>query len=167
MFKRYFIVLAIALNIFFMTFCNSAVAADLKIAHVNMRQVFFEYEKTKQANKELEKEDQAVKKEIDQRAQTLRKLKDEIDLLSEEAKKKREPELQEKLREFDEFRRSKIEEFVQKKEDLFTEIKNDILRVIENYSKKNGYDIVFDKAMLIYSSDKFEITETIIAELNK
>jgi len=148
-------------------FTDIASAEAMKLGYINMRKVFFEYKKTKDSNKVLEKEDEMAKKEIEAKAQEIRKLRDEFDLLSEEAKEKREPELRQRLKELDEFRKSKIEAFIRKKDEMFKEIKDDIMSVAERYAKKNGYDVLFDEAILVYSPEKYDITEDIIKELNK
>ena len=83
----------------FCTFLMTAPAfgENAKMGFIDMRKVFFDYNKTKNFNSSLEKEDEEAKKELEKRSDKLRKLKDEIDLLSDEARKKREPELRNAL----------------------------------------------------------------------
>ncbi|MGB2706049.1 MAG: OmpH family outer membrane protein [Candidatus Omnitrophota bacterium] len=145
----------------------SAFAKELKVGCLDMRRVFYEYKKTKDFNQKLEKEDAKVKEEIEKRTQGLRKLRDEIDLLSEEAKEKKQPELREKIKKLDDFRKDKIEGFLREKDEMFKEIRKDILDTAGGYATKNGYDLLFDNAIFVYSSKKFDITNDIIKELNK
>jgi len=153
--------------IFCLALSGSAFCAELKIGYVNMRKVFYEYKKTKEFNKELEKEDTKVKEEIEKRTQGVRKFRDEMDLLSKEAQKKREPEMRQKIMDLDDFRKNKVDGILQKKEEMFKEIRNDIIDVSGEYSKKKGYDIVFDEALFVYSLKKYDITDDIIKKLNK
>jgi len=150
-----------------MVLSTGAFAKELKIGCLDMRKVFYEYKKTKDFNQKLEKEDATVKKEIEKRTQDLRKLRDEIDLLSKEAKEKREPELRQKIKKLDDFRKGKIEELLRKKDEMFKEIRKDILDMANGYATKNGYDLLFDNAIFVYSSKKFDITDVVIKELNK
>jgi outer membrane protein len=146
---------------------TEAFAKELKIGSVDMRKVFYEYKKTKDFNAKLEKEDAKLKEEADKRTQDIRKLKDEIDLLSEEAQEKRQPELRQKIKELDDFKKEKVEKFLREKDDMFKEIRKDILSASDNYAKKNGYDLLFDEAVFVYATKDYDITDTILKELNK
>ncbi len=148
-------------------FVSDSYAKELKVGYVDMRKVFYEYKKTKDFNKELEKEDGQLKKEIDKRTEAIRKLRDEIDMLSEQAQEKRQPELKEKVKELDDFRRAKMESLIKQKDDLFKEIREDIMTVAEKYAKKNGYDFIMNETVFIYTSDKYNITDDMIKNLNK
>ena len=148
-------------------FVGDSYAKELKVGYVDMRKVFYEYKKTKDFNKELEKEDGQLKQEIDKRTESIRKLRDEIDMLSEQAQEKRQPELREKVKELDDFRREKMESLIKRKDDLFKEIREDIMSVAEKYAKKNGYDFIMNETVFIYTSDKYDITDDMIKDLNK
>ena len=145
----------------------SAFADTGKVGYVNMRKLFYEYDKTKNFNQELEKEDQRLKDEMQKKTDEIRKLRDEIDLLSEKAKEKRQPELQMKIQDLDKFRKEKLEGFIKKKDTMFQEIRNDIMSVAENFAKKNGYNMVFDEAVFVYVTSEKDITDALLKELNK
>ena len=142
-------------------------AEDAKLGFINMRKVFYEYKKTKDFNKKLEAEDEKAKEEIDKKTKNIKKLRDKIDLLSEEARAKKEPELRDKIKELDEYRKEKVEGFIREKDEMFKEIREDILAVTGEYAKKNEYNIVFDEAVFVYASEKYELTDDILKELNK
>jgi len=144
-----------------------AVAKDLKIGYMNMRTIFAEYGKIKKYNEELESKDAEIRKEIEGKAEGLRKLRDEMELLSDTAKKEKAPEFEKKVRELEEFRRRKVEEFVARKDEMFKQIRGDIIKVATVYAKKNSYDMVADEAAFIYFAEKYDITQQIIKELNK
>lgn len=146
---------------------NFAFCEELKIGYINMRKVFYEYKKTKEFNEKLEKEDKGVKEEIEKRTQEIRKLKDEMDLLSEKAQEKKEPEMRQQIKELDAFRREKVDGILQNKEKMFKEIRSDILDISEGYAKQQGYDIILDGALFVYSSKKYDVTDEIIKKLNK
>jgi len=150
-----------------MTLSVSVFAKEMKVGCLAMRKVFYEYNKTKEFNQKLEKEDAQVKSDIEKKTQELRKIRDEIDLLSEEAKEKREPELRQKIKNLDDFRKGKIEEFLRRKDEMFKEIRKDIMDEAKAYATKNGYDLLFDNAIFVYSAEKFDITNAIVKELNK
>lgn len=149
------------------TLSGNTYAKELKIGSVNMRKVFYDYKKTKAFNEKLEKEDGKLKGEVENRTKEIRKLRDEIDLLSEEARAKREPEMRQKIKDLDDFRREKVEGFLREKDEMFKEIRQDILELAKRYATKNNYDMLFDEAVFVYSSNKYDITDVILNELNK
>jgi len=150
-----------------MALSTGAFAKELKVGCLDMRKVFYEYNKTKDFNQKLEAENAQVKSEIEKKTQELRKIRDEIDLLSEAAKEKRAPELRQKIKSLDDFRKGKIEEFLRKKDEMFKEIRENIMATSRAYAAKNGYDLLFDNAIFVYSAKKFDITDAIVKELNK
>ena len=157
-----FVSLSIALLL-----CSNSQAAELKIGSIDTQKVFYEYNKRKDFQKSLEAKDKKLREEVEKKTQEIRKLRDEIDLLSDNAKAKKEPQLREKIKQFDEFGNQKREEFIREKDEMYKEIRDDILKVSEEYAKKNGYDVIFDKTVFMYSTDKYDVTAPILKELNK
>ena len=164
MIKRF---LGIAILVLCFVFSGNAFAKELKIGSINMRKVFYDYKKTKEFNEKLENEDAKLKQEVEKRTREIRKLRDEIDILSEEARAKREPEMRKKIKELDDFRREKVEGFLREKDEMFKEIRKDILDLAKRYATKNNYDMLFDEAVFVYSSKKYDITGILLKELNK
>ena len=148
-------------------FAPAAFAKELKVGYMNMRTIFAEYSKIQKYNEELESKDTEIRKEIEGKADDLRKLRDEMELLSDKAKKEKAPEFEKKVRELEEFRRRKVEEFVARKDEMFKQIREDIVAVATAYAKKNKYDLVADEAAFIYFAERFDLTQQIIQELNK
>ncbi|MFH1380572.1 MAG: OmpH family outer membrane protein [Candidatus Omnitrophota bacterium] len=159
--------LVLAVFVMCFAFVSDSFAKELKMGYVDMRKIFYEYKKTKDFNKKLEKEDGILKKEIEKRTEEIRKLRDELDMLSEQAQEKRQPELKQKVKELDDYRREKMESLIKQKDDLFKEIREDIMSVAAKYAKKNGYDFILDEAVFVYASDAYDITTDMITDLNK
>ena len=164
MFKNFFVILSLALSFIL---CGTVYAESGKMGCINMRKVFYEYKKTKDFNQKLEDEDNQVKKEMESRTQDIRKLRDEIDLLSESAKEKKQPELRQKLKELEDYRKEKVEGFIKKKDDMFKEVRTDIMNIAETYAKKNGYQILFDNTVFVYFDNNLDVTDDIVKELNE
>ena len=164
MFRKILIFISLALAFLI---CGNSQAAELKIGSIDTQKVFYEYNKRKDFQKSLEEKDKKLRAEVEKKTQEIRKLRDEIDLLSDKAKAKKEPELREKIKQFDEFGNQKREEFIREKDEMYKEIRDDILKVSEEYAKQNGYDLVFDKTVFIYSIDKYDVTDPILKALNK
>jgi len=159
--------LGLAILILCLAVCADAFAKDLKMGSVNMQRVTYDYKKAKDFTQKLEKEDAAVRGEIEERTGEIRKLRDEMDILSEEARVKKEPEMRKKIKELDDFRRDKVEGFLRRRDEMFKEIRKDILDVASRYATKNGYDMLFYNEVFVYSSKNYDITDKILKELNK
>jgi len=159
--------LGLMIFIFCFALCCEAFADGAKIAYADRRKIYSEYKKAKEFNKKLEKEDLEVKEEIEKRSTELRKLYEETELLTDEAKEKKEAELRESAAKLEAYRKEKIDGFLKQQNDMFQEIQEDILKVAEKYAMENGYDAILDEAVFLYSSDKLDITDTILKELNK
>lgn len=164
MFKKF---LVITILISCLTLPAIAFSDEMKLGFVDMKKLFYDYEKTKDFNKKLEKEDENAKQDIEEKSKKLMRLRDEVNLLSEEARKKKEPELQEAMRELETYRREKVESFLRKKDEMFQEIREDIMKVASKYADKNEYDVILDGAVFVHSSDKYDLTEGVLKELNK
>ncbi|MBN1353867.1 MAG: OmpH family outer membrane protein [Candidatus Omnitrophica bacterium] len=147
--------------------CTYAFAAEMKIGYIDARKVFYEYNKTKDFQKELEAKDQQAKDEFEKMATDVRKLRDEIELLSEKAKEKKQNELMEKTKGLNDFRREKGEELLKWRDEKIAEINRDIGNVTTEYAKNNNYDVVINQMALMYAMEKYDITDEILSRLNK
>ena len=142
-------------------------AQGTKIGCVNSKQILNDYSETKTFNKEMEARDSRVMKEIEEKTKRVRKLRDDIELLSDKAKKKKQTELRGKIKELDEFRKAQVEGLIQWRDAEILKIRKSILDVIFAYAKQNGYDMVCDETAYVYVDGKYDITTDIIKELNK
>lgn len=149
---------------------------DLKISFIDMERILKEYEGVKEARSELDRivkewEDELLKKkkEIDSLKNLYEKEKPS---LSEKAKFERERKIKEKE---DEYRRfleevwgkdGKLKETTRK---LIEPHVAKIQKTIEKIAKDMGYDLVIDisKDVVLYSSQKVDITDLVLEELNR
>jgi len=137
-----------------------------KIAYINAAAVFDNYYKTKDADAKLEKKGEKKNKEREGLIKDINKLKDETELLSMIAREKKEAELNEKMRKLQDFDRETKTNLQRERNDLVKDIFKEIDDAIQEYGKKNGYDIIFDSRVLLYASDGLDITEDVTNKLN-
>ncbi|MFH1753556.1 MAG: OmpH family outer membrane protein [Candidatus Omnitrophota bacterium] len=138
-----------------------------KIAFISLSKAFDSYEKTKAVDKELESKGEKKNKDRDKLVQKINKLRDEAQLMSKDARQEKERELSDLMRELQDFDREARVELQRDRDDRVKEIFKEMDGVISDYGKQNGYDIIFDDRVLLYASDKIDITEEIIKTLNK
>ena len=162
-----------------------------KIGIIDMKRVFSEYYKTKDAEKSVNDGKEAAKKQLDERNAKYRELinkwqesqklvtdpaiseelraqkKTEVDELGSEAKS-----LEREMAEFRQRREQQLQEQVNR---MRKGILDEIKLLVEKKAKDANYDLVFDKSglgvngvpFLLYSKDAVDFSQDIITDLNK
>ncbi len=138
-----------------------------KIAFVDVAKVFDSYEKTKQNDQLLAEEGKKKQAERDTMIQEIRRLKDELALLSDKNKEEKQSVIDQKIKVLQEFDGKAREELGRKRDDAVKEILKDIDGVMSNYGAQKGYDLIFNERALLYRSDKLDVTADVLSELNK
>ncbi|MCD6407014.1 OmpH family outer membrane protein [Candidatus Aerophobetes bacterium] len=142
-----------------------------RTAYVDLEKVFQQYEKKKDLEKKLQEETSAAREKLEEARGELEKLKKEYEaqqfLLTDEAKKERQQEITDKVKEIENLRQQ-VSSQIKEKQDQYThELLQDIVNKIKEIAEKEGLIYVFDKAALVYGAPTQDITEKVIAELNK
>jgi len=163
--KKFLLMLVVVSFVF--SLAISSWAKEMKVGYADKLRILFEYNKAKQLNDELEKENQNAIKEFDKKAEEIKKIRDEMELLSESAKKEKESVLEQKLKSLDEFRKERQREIGRKYDESIRGISKEIADVCEKYGKDNGYDAIIDTRATLYVPDSLDITDGILKELNK
>lgn len=139
----------------------------LKIACVNLSKLFDSYHKTVEADKELEKKAEKKNAERDKYVEKINKLKDEMALLSKSAREKKETELNEKIRELQDFDQQTKTNLQRERNDVVKDIFKEMDGAIKDYGAKNGYDVIFDDRVMLHTSNRIDITNKVLRALNK
>jgi Skp family chaperone for outer membrane proteins len=99
----------------------------------------------------------------------INKLKDEADLLRDEAKKKKEAVIDEKVKALYQFEEKVKREALQKQARLQEEILAEIRKAVAEIGKAGGYDMLFTftKDDIGYHAEGLDVTEQVVKSLNK
>lgn len=154
----------------FMTFVIAiapAFAVNEKYAYVDIAKVFDGYEKTKANDKVLQDAGKKKEEERDTVVREIRQLKDEVALLAEDAKAKKQESLDGKIRQLQDFDRDAKLDLGQKRNTVVREIFKDIDGTLQRYGERKGYDMVFNERALLFHSPKYDVTQDVLVELNK
>ena len=163
----------------------------LKIATVDMQQLFKEYHKTSDAQKQINVERARIQKENNERLTRIRELETELQGLRKQLE---DPSISDKKKQelFKEFQMKTQEgvaldrerrEYLQRRTAALNEkmgtrmrgILEEIRKLVESHAKTDDYDYVFDKSglsvsqvpFLLYTKDANDITPGLLKELNK
>ncbi len=185
--KKLLIILAAAIG--FGTAHNAS--AQLKIGTVDMKKVFENYYKTKDAEQRINDERNAAKKELEDRMDSYKKLTDDVKKLNEELSKselsKETKEAKGKQRddkindlkvmerEIQEFQSTRQKQLEEQSVRMRGGIVDEIQKVISDRVKNEGFDLVFDKSgpslngvpVLLYAKESYDFTPDVITALNK
>jgi outer membrane protein len=166
-------------------------AQSVKFGTVDMKKVFEQYYKTKDAESRINEARNAAKKELDERMDVyqkgvneVKKLNEEIDspALGKEAKEQKSKARDEKVgelktmeREINEFRQTREKQLQEQSVRMRGGIVDEINKVVEAQVKAQSFDLVFDKSgmslngvpVVLYARDAYEFTEEVIKALNK
>ena len=149
-----------------------AASAVQKIGTVDMQKALQTVEAGKKAKTQLEKEFNTKKKMLDDEQNAIKKLTEEFKkqsmVLNDEARMKKQTEIQERMAKFqDQMMRSQTE-IQQKEASLTAPIVKSLKDLIKDVAAKKGYQMVLDKneAMVIFSQEKDDLTEEVVKTYN-
>ncbi len=147
--------------------CDIAFAKDFKMGYVDLAKVFDEYKKTKDAEKVLEEKGKTKEAERGKMIDEIKKLKDEQALLSEKGKAEKQGVIDSKIKALQEYDAKARNELANERNNALGGIMKDIEKVVNDYAKANGYDVVLNSLMLLYGGDQYDLTSEILSRLNK
>ncbi len=165
--KRSAAVLCGFLAIFGMSlFAGKAQAAE-KFGYIDLSRTFSEYNKTKSYDKVLSDKEKSYTDDRDKKINELKALQDKLNLLNDKEREAKKGELDSKMKSFQDADRQKQEDLRKEQDDRMKEILKDIEDAVKKYSEKEGYTMFFNDRVLIYQNKSMDITDPIIAILNK
>jgi len=140
---------------------------EYKLGYIDLAKVFDEYSKTKEFDKTLEQKGKSKEADRKKMVDELRKLKDEQALLSDKAKVEKQAAIDEKVKALQEFDRLTRDELIKERNDKVGDILKDIEKIVTDYSKQEGYDIILNSRMLLYGNETLDLTAEVLKRLNK
>lgn len=146
----------------------SVAKAEEKIGVVDMQKALQTVEAGKKAKAQLEKEFNAKKKELEGEESAIKKMGEEFKkqslVLNDEARGKKQMEIQEKIYRFQEKTQKSQLEIQQKEQELTAPILKGIRATIAEVAKKKNYTIILEKNEnnVLYFNEKEDLTQEVI-----
>jgi outer membrane protein len=145
----------------------SAFSAELKIGYVDVLKVFNDYNKTKDYDKVLDEQRTEKEEGLEKKKEEIKAIQDKIELLKDEQKDEKREEITKAATEYREMERQSILDLKKQRDEKMKEIIDDINKVIEQYAKKNGYDIILNKGSVLSGAKGMDLTNEILKIVNK
>jgi outer membrane protein len=133
---------------------------------VDLTKVFSEYTKTKDFDKSLGDRQKAYEAERDKMINELKQLQDKMNLLSDKEKEAKRPDLETKVKNFQDVDRQKQADLRKEQDEKMKELLKDINDAIKQFAEKEGYTLIFNDRILVYQDKNLDITDKIIDIVN-
>jgi outer membrane protein len=149
-------------------FLGTALAADYKIAYVDIQKAVNESNAGKDAKKLITKEVEKFQRLIADKQKELQTLKESLEkqapMLTPDARATREKEYQNKLREFQRWGEDTQNEINQKRMEMERNISLGLLKVIQKVGADDSYTLILEKNenLVLFVSKTIDITDRVI-----
>lgn len=139
---------------------------DVKIGYINLGRTFDEYERTQQYERSLEDKGEKREKDREGLVADIKKLKDEMVLLSDKGKAEKQDGIDDKIRKLQEFDKDTRDELRSERDNMVRDILREIDKVIRDFGEKNSFTVILNDRILVYGNEAIDITQDIISILN-
>ncbi len=143
-----------------------ALAAE-KFAYVDLSRTFAEYGKTKDYDKVLGEKEGIYTSERKKRVDEVKQIQTKFNLLSEKEKELKKGEMESKLKSLQDFDRQKQTDLRKEQDEKMKEILKDIEEAVKKVAEAEGLTLVFNDRVLVYQTKSLDITDKVIAIVNK
>jgi len=166
MMKKYLLFLFIPVFLFFYSGLSFGQSGE-KVGFVDLSKAFDEYQKTKDFDRSLEKKGDSKQKEREKIVEDIRRMRDEVELLNEKARTRKESEIEDKIRSLQEFDQATKAELTKERDDMVRDILKEMNDVIQEYGASNSYSIILNDRVLLFGNKGLDLTDDIIKILNR
>jgi len=146
---------------------------DFKLAVVDMQKALQTVEAGKKAKAQLEKEFNSKKKDLQAEEATLKKMIEEFKkqqlVMSDDARMKKQQEIQERGMKFQEMTQRSQAEIAQKEAELTQPLIKKLREIISETAKKKNFTVILERNenTVLYFQEKDDITDEVISQFNQ
>ena len=141
-------------------------AADLKIAYVDLAKVFDNYQKTKEFDAVLQSDGEAFQKERDAMVQKIQDAQSKLAVMSDTQKTSMQDSIEKQKDAVVAYDKEKRSELAKRRDEKVREILTEIQGVVSAIAKKDGYTYVLNDRVMMYGDPQFNITDEVMKNLN-
>jgi outer membrane protein len=141
-------------------------AAEGKIGYINLAKLFDEYDRTKAMDAQLEKKGQQKDGELQGRVGELKKLREGLELLNDQAREAKAREIEQKTDDLQRFRTSTARDLRRERDKIAQQLLKDIEAKVQDFAKANGFAVILDSRSLLFGQDAMDVTDEVLAVLN-
>lgn len=144
----------------------AATTGTAKIGYLDVAKVFDAYEKSKSEEKALEEASNKKQAEREKIVSQVKKLREELELLSDKGKDEKQVQVDEQLARLQEFDTQARNDLRRQRDAVAREILKEIDGVVKDYAQKEGFTVILNDRVLLYGASEYDLTEQVIKTLN-
>ncbi len=138
-----------------------------KLAYVDLTKIFSEYSKTKDYDKFLGDKQTVYETERNKLVGEIKGFQDKFNLLNDKEKEAKKGEMENKIKNLQEFDRQKQGDLRKEQDEKMEELLKDINDAVKVVAEKEGYTMVFNDRVLVYQDKTLDVTSKVIEAVNK
>ena len=160
--------LGVVVGMILLGWFGSVLAAELKVAYVDIQRAVNESNAGKEAKKAITKDVEKIQHIVVDKQKELQTLKESLDkqalMLTPDARGNKEKEYQNKLREFQRWGEDTQNEVNQKRMEIERNISAALIKVIQKIGADEGYTVILEKneSIVLYATKSIDITDRVI-----
>lgn len=146
---------------------------NVKVGVIDMQRALQTVESGKMAKSQLEKDFNTKKKQLQSEEASIKKATEEFKkqslVMSDEARAKKQGELQDRIMRFQELTARSQSEIQQKEQELTQPILKKLQGIIDNIAEKGNYTVILEKSRnnVLYSKSNVDLTSEVISTYDK
>ncbi len=154
-------------------FFSSSARAEIKIGYVDLRKALQDTSAGKKAQKDLKKEYDAKKEELEKKEKDLKAMNDDLDkkklVLSDEVKQKKQMELQQEMGKFQQQVQATQAALQKKEREMTQPILEKLQEILDKRAKADGYTVVLEKSeqSVLWAKKDIDMTDSIVKDYEK
>ncbi len=164
---------ALLLAVVFVLFAGSGLRAEMKVGIVDLMKVLNESDSGKKAKSDLEALIKSKQSVLDEKGKEIEKLKADLEkqssVLSADAKKSKEENLEKLMREYQRLVADSQNEVKKRERELTGDILKEIRVIVDKMGEESGYTIILENAdgLGLYSKKDINLTDAVIKKYNE
>lgn len=150
-----------------------AQAAEVKIGYIDLQKAIQETSAGKKAKKELEKEFNAKKDDLQKRQANIKKMQEDLEkkkgVMTEEARASKAAELQQEMMKYNDFLGQSQSTMQKKEQELTKPVLEKLQATIDKIAKDGGYTMILEKSeqAVLWAKKDVDLTDTVVKEFEK
>ena len=142
-------------------------AGELKFGYVSLLKVFDGYQRTADSKHVLEQKGKQKQTELEGDFNELKKLRQSLELLNDQAKETKAREIEERADEFKRLKARSERELLREQNQAAKQILDEIDQAVAEYAAANGFSVILDDRSLLYGEDAYDVTDAVLKILNQ
>ena len=144
----------------------AAEAAEMKVGYVVVEKLVGNYGKTKASEEALEKQGKQKEGELQGRITELKKMREGLELLNDQAREGKQREIDQKADELQRFRTNAGRDLARERQRVLGDILKDVRQAVDEYAKANGFSLIMRDDALLYALPAYDVTDGVLKILN-